>query len=259
MKNLGKRQIPREGDSYNEDGILICGRCGAPREWHGFFPGVGETFAPCVCHCDRKRNAESERERAAEDRKKTAMMRRNWAFPEGETMAKCSFERDDGRSPEATKAVLDYAKNIRKNVLEGNCLLLYGNVGTGKSFLAAAALNRAIDEGFRCLFISFPRVINELGATFDKNGYIRELLGYDFIVFDDLGVERNTEYVNEQVYQIINARYLARKAMIVTTNMDNAELCTEDMSKKRIISRILERAEVVAVRGEDRRTERFRR
>lgn len=259
INGLGKRQKPREGDYYNSDGVLVCGKCGRDREWHGFFPGVGMTWAACVCLCDMQGRIEDEKAKAIADRRKLAKARRGWAFPPGSDLENVRFENDDKKNPEASKAVIHYAKYIPKHVTEGNNLLLFGDVGTGKSFFAAAVLNYAIDAGYRCLFTSFSDVINEMMQTHDKKGFIDDMRSYDLVVFDDFGIERNTEFVNEQIYQVVNARYLAKKPIIITTNMDRRELNPEDMGKKRIISRILERAVVVPVTGEDRRTAKFRR
>ncbi len=259
INGLGKRQTPREGDYYRNDGILICGKCGREREWHGFFPGVGDTWAACVCLCDMQGRIEDEKAKAIADRKKLAMARRNWAFPTGSDLGNIRFDQDDKKNIEASKAVYQYARYIPKHIQEGNNLLLFGDVGTGKSFFAAAVVNYAIDAGYRCLFTSFPEVVNEMMQTHDKKGLIDDIRSYDLVVFDDFGIERNTEFVNEQIYQVVNARYLAKKPMIITTNMDRRELNPEDMNKKRIISRILERAVVVSVNGEDRRTAKFRR
>lgn len=259
IKGLGKRQEPREGDYYNEEGILICGKCGRAREWKGFFPGVGTTFAPCVCYCDMKHDIEDKKAKEIAEKKKLATTRRNWAFPSGSELAEIRFEKDDKKNPEASKAVCAYARSIAKNIAEGNNLILFGGVGTGKSFFAAAVLNHAIDAGYRCLFTSFPEVVNELSSTFDKNGVINNIKEYDLVVFDDFGIERNTGMVNEQIYQVVNARYLSRKPMIITTNMDRNELNPDDIRKKRILSRLLERAVVVPVAGADRRTAKYRR
>lgn len=259
IENLGKRQKPRKGDYYDPDGVLICGKCKMKREWHGFFPGIGMTWAPCICACDRTAKIENEKAKAIADRRKLAAVRRNYAFPAGSGLSKVRFEGDDKQNPKASEAVYQYARYIPKHISEGNNLVLYGDVGTGKSFFAAAVVNYAIDAGYKCLFTSFSEVINDYISTFDKRGYITEIKDYDLVVFDDFGVERATGTANEAIYEIINGRYVARKPMIITTNMDRNELNPTDMNKKRILSRILERAVVVPVNGADRRTARFRR
>ena len=87
-----------------------------------------------------------------------------------------------------------------------------------------------------------------------KQNYLDSLNEFDLLVIDDLGIERNTEYVNELVYNIIDARYRSGKPMIITTNLKYSDLHnTEDTSKARIYSRIIEMCLPVLVSGEDRR------
>ena len=105
-------------------------------------------------------------------------------------------------------------------------LLFYGNVGSGKTFYAVSIANALIDRCIPAKVINFPTVINQLQQTFQKDEYIQELTKYALVVFDDFGVERNTEYVNEQIYTVVNALYEAQKPFIVTSN-----LTLEDMKK----------------------------
>lgn len=256
---LGKRQTPRKGDYYNDKNVLICGTCGKPREWHGIWPGIGLTWAACICDCDKRKHfADIEADELAK-KKVIAKMHREWAFPHGSSLHTVTLDCDDKIDLKVSKAVGEYVRALNKNYQQGRNLLLFGDVGTGKTFFAAAVLNAAIDEGYKCLFTSFAREVNEITKAHDKNEYLRELKSYDFVVFDDFGVERETEYNLEQIYQIVNARYVANKPMIVTTNMGVEELNTEEINKKRIISRIAEKVVTVPFWGEDRRKQNHKR
>ena len=76
----------------------------------------------------------------------------------------------------------------------------------------------------------------------DKNGFLEDLNRYDLLILDDLGVERETEYIIEQCYHIIDSRYRSALPMILTTNLSLREMKNEtDLRKKRIYDRILER------------------
>jgi DNA replication protein DnaC len=186
-------------------------------------------------------------------KKKLANMHRDWAFPHGSDLIKATFSTDDKMNDKASRAAAEYAKRFAKNLETGRNLFFFGDIGTGKTFLAAAVINAAIDEGYKCLFSSFPQEINEIANTRDKREYFQNLKSYDFIVFDDMGTERETEFNLEQIYQIVNTRHLANKPMIITTNMDNSEFSCEDTAKRRIFSRIFEKTDVILMDGEDRR------
>lgn len=75
------------------------------------------------------------------------------------------------------------------------------------------------------------------------------------LILDDFGIERSTEYALEQIYNIINARYLKSKPTIITTNLNFKDIETEqeDIMLGRIYSRIIEMCLPLRVIGVDRR------
>ena len=91
------------------------------------------------------------------------------------------------------------------------------------------------------------------GFDFDKNAYIESLVNTSVLILDDLGIERDTSYAKEQVYNIVNNRYLKQKPTIFTTNLsyDTIVNCTESVEYQRIYSRIIEMCIPVMVVGED--------
>ena len=99
-------------------------------------------------------------------------------------------------------------------------------------------------------------IINELqkgGFDFDKNAYIESLVNTSVLILDDLGIERDTSYAKEQVYNIVNNRYLKQKPTIFTTNLsyDTIQNCKDSVEYQRIYSRIIEMCIPVMVVGED--------
>lgn len=82
--------------------------------------------------------------------------------------------------------------------------------------------------------------------------YIRSLCRYSLLILDDLGIERNTEYSLENLFNVIDARYVSGKAMIITTNLNLEELKNQkQLSLKRIYDRVLERCISVCVSEND--------
>lgn len=258
IKGFGKRQRPHKGDYYNECGVLICGSCGKPREWHGTWPQINEAWACCVCNCDLHKNQQTIKETEKREKILLAKIHREWAFPLDGNLVKCTLEKDDKANSKVTNAITKYVNSFDEKTKTGTNLFLYGDVGTGKTFMAAAVLNKAIDNGYKCLFTSFYREISELTRIANKAEYLQNLKSYDFVVFDDFGTERETPYNIEQIYQIINARYLAGKPTIITTNMDNSEFSTNETEKQRIFSRIFEHCDFVLLGGKDRRTSKYK-
>ena len=77
---------------------------------------------------------------------------------------------------------------------------------------------------------------------------------YTLLIIDDLGAERSTEFAQEQVFNIIDARYRSGKPMIITTNLTAEEIKNpQEVGYARIYDRILERCFPIAVMGESRR------
>ena len=101
---------------------------------------------------------------------------------------------------------------------------------------------------------NFNTILNDLFAAEDKKEYIRSLNGYELLIIDDLGVERSSEYVLENIFSVIDWRYRSGKPLIITTNLPLAQLKQETkIEKKRIYDRILERCIPVKIDGVSRR------
>ena len=138
---------------------------------------------------------------------------------------------------------------------EGKGLLLFGNVGTGKTYLAACVANALINKGIPCLVTSVTRITNELQDRFEGRQQILDNLNtFPLLVLDDLKAERNTEYMQEMVFNIIDARYRANLPLIVTTNLTRERLLNpQNLSDERIFSRLFEMCTPIEVSGQDRR------
>jgi DNA replication protein DnaC len=134
-------------------------------------------------------------------------------------------------------------------------LLLYGDVGTGKTFYAACIVNALIDNGYPCLMTNFSRLTNTIAGMWDgKQEYIDSLRMFSLVAIDDLGVERDTEYMNENVTTIIDSLYRAKVPMIITSNYTPKQLTESvEIRKKRVYDRMLERCHPVMVNGTSRR------
>ena len=103
-------------------------------------------------------------------------------------------------------------------------LLLYGNVGSGKTYVACSIANAIITEySYTVKMRNFAQILNDLqkgGFNLDRNEYIEQITSPTLLIFDYFEIERNTEYALEQIYNVINARYLKARPTIITTNLD---------------------------------------
>lgn len=254
------RQYARqEGDYTGEDGLLYCGKCHTPKQVRQ--PLLGEMkVLHCACKCSVERNKREAEEQRKRDRMQYLDGMRRTGFPDAE-MRKWTFSNDDGGNTKIIDIARKYVENFDAMRSQGTGLLLYGNVGCGKSFAAACIANALIDRGTPCMMTNFSRIINRLQESFDgRQKYIDNLSRFDLLVIDDMAVERNTEYVWENVMNIVDSRYRSGLPLIVTTNLTIGELANpSDIRRQRVYSRLKEMCVPIEVTGADRRTSKMER
>lgn len=256
-----ERLVPTDPDTYpGEDGRLYCSRCHTPRQSRIKLPWSGEArLVNCVCDCMRAAIEVQEEQRKRMDRFSQLAPVRIAGFP-AEEVERYTFANDDGQRPQLSAAMEAYVRNFTQLRKDGKGLLLYGDVGTGKTFAGGCIVNALEAQGYPCLMTSFSRLEKVLFDMKEgKRSFLDKLLLFDLVLFDDLGVERDTEYMTEQVTGILDSFYRAGIPMIVTSNYTPKQLTgAEDIRKKRVYDRLLERCHPILVDGESRRKQQGR-
>lgn len=241
-----------EGDYLGEDNLYYCGKCNTRKQTAiTIFGDV--RVVPCICECKAAKIKAEEEERKQREFFERVMRMRKMGFPE-KAMQEWTFENDDGSNQKLTNAMKNFVERFQTFREEGKGLLLFGTVGTGKTYLAACVANELISKGIPCLVTNFARIASELQGTFEKQQYIDNLNSFPLLVIDDLSAERKTEYMQEIVFNVIDARYRAKLPIIVTTNLTREELLNPaDLTYRRIFSRLFEMCTPIEVAGKDRR------
>lgn len=239
------------------DGLVHCKKCGGQRQT--VVPKFGKPgyFMPrCICQCQKE--AEEQR-KAAEERqcRMERIKRRKSQGLQDHYLYNYTFANDNGQNPLMDKARA-YVEHWEEAYRQNTGLLLFGDVGTGKSFFAGCIANALLDRDVPVLMTNFPTILNRLTGMFseERAEFITSLGEYDLLIIDDLGVERSTDYAMEQMFFIIDSRYRSRKPMIITTNLKQVELKNPpDLAHARIYDRILERCAPILSAGKNFREE----
>jgi DNA replication protein DnaC len=159
------------------------------------------------------------------------------------------------------RAVRDWLRSLDAQLEAGRGLWLYGDVGTGKTTLAMLASKHALEAGRTVAIYSLPRLLAEIRKTFDdeaQESYVSlldRLAAVDLLHVDDLGAEKTSPWVLEQLYALVNARYEEQRAMIVTTNLEREALA--EQIGERTVSRLEEMCEVIPLYGADARRQTY--
>ena len=163
-----------------------------------------------------------------------------------------SDDADDSENMRKCRAFVEHWDEIYR---QNTGLLMTGPVGTGKTFAAACIANALIERGVPVLMTSFPVILGT--SKYELNDTIRQAQEYDLIIVDDLGVERDTDYALEIVFQFVDARYRSGKPLIVTTNLTPQEMRKQTgLAFSRIYDRIMEMCLPMVFTGDSRRAER---
>lgn len=245
--------VPEGNGEIWEDGLLHCSKCGGALETYIDVLGRGKRKVRCICECMKK-----ERD-AFEERAKAEQIDRNRRICfGGSKLMHCTFE--TSHETEYIKMAKNYVKHFDEFRKEGKGLLLYGTVGTGKSHIAACIANALISAEKKVLMTNFTTIVNTLQNSFEgRTEYIESLNRYSLLIIDDLGVERQSEYMQENVYNIIDARYRSGLPMIITTNLTAEEMKNpKEIGKSRIYDRILEKCHPIPIYGDSIRRQNMR-
>lgn len=259
IAETGFRNSAEPDDYRDEEGFLCCGKCHTRKESEIDFPSRpdGKLRVLHMCQC---RKAERDREEAEEKRRafqaEVERLRKDGITDP--TYLTQTFEADDKRSAATSDVCHRYVDKWPEMKAENIGVLFYGGVGTGKSFMACCIANALTEHLVRVSVTNFPRILNKLqGFGEDKQAFLDRLNRYDLLVIDDLGVERDTSYSVEQVFNVIDARSRSGKPLIVTTNLSMDDLKNPPtLGHARIYDRILEMCPIrLKLAGESRRTQ----
>lgn len=162
-------------------------------------------------------------------------------------------------NPIVVGEVRNWVDSLAENLEAGRGLWLMGDTGTGKTTLAMLVSRQTLKQGHTVAIYSMPMLLARIKDTFDAMageesyfGFFERLCEVDLLHIDDLGAEKQTDWVLEQLYALINERYERQKSLVLTTNLTQEEL--EAQIGSRTVSRLIEICgEALPLWGEDAR------
>ena len=256
MESITNEGIKAADDYTDADtGLLICGQCRTRKQKKISFLGE-ERIVGCLCRCAAEK-LEREREEYRVKEELLNIQKMKSAGLQDRTFYNYILDRCDASQENAVYAKR-YVEHFSEMVQTGQGLLFWGNVGTGKTFLAGCIANALLEQKIPVLMTSFPKILNALGGLYssERNEYLASLNHYTLLVIDDMGIERESQYTAETIYTVIDERYKSGKPFIITTNIQlDALKNPQDVEHARIYDRIMERCMPVYFGGRNYRSE----
>lgn len=226
--------------------------------------GAGTVSAARFCSCQEGINAKAlaDRQAISDRQERIERLKERAELPSRYTGARFSDAKI--MVPDEVRRWVEFVECTEDDGAR-NSVLLTGDYGTGKTWLATAALNELIIEhDHACMFITTVNLLDRIRASFDKDKYnptddgdlMRRVEECYALVLDDIGAERvtGTEWVAERLFALVNARYNAMLPTIFTSNLSPRELAGH--LGERVTWRIVEMCNVVKLDGPNLRDQR---
>lgn len=254
---------PENGDYYDSEGFLVCGKCHTRRQVKVNMPDLKAVpFDPkkkvrvkmpvsCRCRAERRYQEEQMLQQDKDMRAMEALKRQSLMDERLRDVSFDSFRKTNDNAYNL-KLCLRYANHFDEILAKNQGLLFYGGVGTGKTFAAACIANHLLNQRIPVIMTSFVKLLESMqGFSEDDSALIARLNRAKLLIIDDLGAERSTDYALEKVYDIVDSRYRAKLPIILTTNLSMTELKeSTDIRYTRIYDRIFEMCYPMQFKGQ---------
>jgi len=249
-----------EGDYTDGEGFLVCGKCHTRKQFEITLPEsfgqkkVRRVGVACKCRQEEIAKEKADRERKEFHQRMSMLQKDGITDP---AYLQYTFDQDDKRNPEVSQVCRKYVENWEEMKKDNIGILFYGGVGTGKSFLACCIANALLEKLVSVSVTNFPRILNRLqGFDEERQAFIDKLQRYKLLVIDDLGVERDTSYSVEQVFNVVDTRSRSGMPLIVTTNLSMEDLKNPpSLAHSRTYDRVLGMCQIrLKLVGDSRRT-----
>jgi len=239
-------------DFGSDEADLLCVACGEPNL--EFTQDTPSRLIKVRCRCVRERIHQIEDSR----RKIRVNQLRHDGGLDVPMYTNMTFENDNGNNPCVANVCRNYVSNWQEMYKNGVGYIFVGPPSVGKTFFSGCILNALVEQEVSVFVTNFPKLLRIIKSTKwgdDQHAIFNQIMTYDLMLLDDLGVEYTSDFALEQLYSVIDARCQSCKPFMVTTNIDLEDMTSPklDVARERIYSRILNKCIPIVVEGESQR------
>ena len=189
-----RNQVRREGDYIDNEGLLVCGKCGKRRQAYDMIMSDTnenervKTKIVDLCDCDKEeKRKEEETQQRKKDLERIAELRQLSLMDNRFQRADFSRFSVDSTNEETYKLCRRYATAFSEMLKKNQGLLMWGGVGTGKTFAAACIANYLLNQKIPVVMTSFVRILSILQERGNFGELSTRLNRAKLVIFDDLG------------------------------------------------------------------------
>lgn len=225
---------------------VLCAKCHKPIRiltWNDTIKElIYQPIDNCMCECKVKANEEKD-DSARKERMKTIMNSDMYLRYVGDKFKDTRFinlnpdlMNDDFKTMSAI--VKSWCNEYKPN---NRGILLYGDVGTGKTTLMACVRNHLIDNGYSCVFATMSQIVDDISRKVDSEQFsFNTYTIADVLIIDDLGADfssannKRAEYMNDIFFDVINYRYVHNLTTCYTSNLTKQQMIEKGIDKRTI-------------------------
>lgn len=239
MEHLDSEQIDLTVSDVEAKVMKVTHKAAAKCDRHGvyasyFTPKIPEGSRCPECADEERVVKDREEEQERHQKLKAAILQNRIGqamIPprfQGKTFE--TFHAVDEKQLKVLRVCREYADNFQKHHADGRSLLLLGNVGTGKTHLAAAIADQIIRSGGTALYRTVYGILQYVKASFDRDSEYNESQAFaafiepDLLIIDEVGATKTSEFEQQTIFNIINGRYEQQVPTIVISNLMPDEL-----------------------------------
>ena len=224
----------------------------------GWILGPEDVARPCECRTERLNRGRSRGVASAIPARYRGV---SFDRPPVSDMAR------DMTTRHVVQAARNYVENLDENLTQGKGIWFMGGTGTGKTTLGMLIASEALKAGKSVGIYFAPKLLTRIRQTYQEaeteNAYalfFERVTSVDLLYIDDLGSERRTDWVVEQLYAVVNERYENQKPLLVTSNagsevVDEGPRQLTEQIGSRTVSRLIEICgDPLPLLGEDHRS-----